>query len=35
MHACCYQRDFELMPADDRVILHFGAVDYLAQGLGE
>jgi beta-galactosidase/beta-glucuronidase len=29
--ACCYQRDFELMPADDRVILHFGAVDYLAK----
>ncbi|WP_231402351.1 glycoside hydrolase family 2 protein [Caenimonas aquaedulcis] len=27
---CWYQRDFELMPADDRVILRFGAVDYAA-----
>lgn len=29
--ACCYQRDFTLMPTEDRVILHFGAVDYLAK----
>lgn len=29
--ACCYQRDFEMMPGNDRVILHFGAVDYFAK----
>jgi hypothetical protein len=29
--ACWYQRDFELMPGDDRVILRFGAVDYAAR----
>ena len=29
--ACWYQRDFDLMPAEDRVFVHFGAVDYLAQ----
>ena len=29
--ACCYQRDFDLMPAEDRVIVHFGAVDYFAK----
>lgn len=28
---CWYERDFELAPADDRVILHFGAVDYSAR----
>lgn len=28
---CWYQRDFEVMPGDDRVILHFGAVDYVAR----
>jgi beta-galactosidase/beta-glucuronidase len=28
--ACWYQRDFEIRPGDDRVILHFGAVDYAA-----
>ncbi|WP_236589066.1 glycoside hydrolase family 2 protein [Ramlibacter aurantiacus] len=28
---CWYQREFELTPADDRVILHFGAVDYAAR----
>lgn len=31
-HAVCwYQRDFELPPGDDRVILRFGAVDYSAK----
>ncbi len=31
-HAVCwYQRDFDCLPADDRVILRFGAVDYAAQ----
>jgi hypothetical protein len=29
--ACWYQRDFDVAPADDRVILHFGAVDYAAR----
>lgn len=29
--ACWYERDFDCMPADDRVILRFGAVDYAAQ----
>ena len=28
---CWYERDFELAPGDDRVILRFGAVDYAAQ----
>ncbi len=31
-HACCwYQRDFACAPGDDRVILRFGAVDYVAR----
>jgi beta-galactosidase/beta-glucuronidase len=29
--ACWYQREFELAPGDDRVILRFGAVDYSAR----
>lgn len=29
--ACWYEREFVCMPADDRVILRFGAVDYAAQ----
>lgn len=29
--ACWYEREFDCMPADDRVILRFGAVDYAAQ----
>ncbi|MDB5913218.1 MAG: putative b-glycosidase, Glycoside Hydrolase Family 2, partial [Ramlibacter sp.] len=29
--ACWYERDFELQPGDDRVILRFGAVDYSAR----
>ncbi len=29
--ACWYQREIELPPADDRVILRFGAVDYAAR----
>lgn len=29
--ACWYQREFECVPADDRVILRFGAVDYAAR----
>lgn len=29
--ACWYERDFDCAPADDRVILRFGAVDYAAQ----
>ena len=29
--ACWYQREFEVMPGDDRVILHLGAVDYHAR----
>jgi beta-galactosidase/beta-glucuronidase len=29
--ACWYERDFELKPAQDRVILRFGAVDYSAR----
>ncbi|HYD76099.1 glycoside hydrolase family 2 protein [Ramlibacter sp.] len=29
--ACWYQREFELQPGSDRVILHFGAVDYAAR----
>jgi hypothetical protein len=28
---CWYQRDFDLMPGDARVLLHFGAVDYAAR----
>ncbi|WP_425258897.1 glycoside hydrolase family 2 protein [Rubrivivax sp. RP6-9] len=28
---CWYERDFDCLPADDRVILRFGAVDYAAQ----
>lgn len=27
-HACWYQREFELIPGQDHVLLHFGAVDY-------
>jgi hypothetical protein len=30
-NACWYQREFDCLPADDRVILRFGAVDYAAQ----
>jgi beta-galactosidase/beta-glucuronidase len=30
-NVCWYQRDFELQPGEDRVILHFGAVDYDAR----
>ena len=29
--ACWYEREFDCMPAQDRVILRFGAVDYAAQ----
>jgi len=29
--ACWYERDFELRPGSDRVILRFGAVDYAAR----
>jgi len=29
--ACWYERDFELLPDGQRVILHFGAVDYVAK----
>jgi len=29
--SCWYQRDFEILPGDDRVILRFGAVDYTAR----
>ncbi len=29
--ACWYEREFDCMPADDRVMLRFGAVDYAAQ----
>ncbi|HEV7822342.1 MAG TPA: glycoside hydrolase family 2, partial [Burkholderiales bacterium] len=29
-HACWYEREFEVAPDGKRVILHFGAVDYLA-----
>jgi beta-galactosidase/beta-glucuronidase len=29
--ACWYERDFECRPAKDRVILHFGAIDYSAR----
>lgn len=28
--ACWYQREFDCQPGDDRVLLHFGAVDYKA-----
>ena len=28
--ACWYQREFDCQPGDDRVMLHFGAVDYRA-----
>lgn len=30
-HACWYQREFELPPGEDHVLLHFGAVDYSAR----
>ncbi|MDB5779671.1 MAG: putative b-glycosidase, Glycoside Hydrolase Family 2 [Polaromonas sp.] len=30
-NTCWYQRDFDLQPGDDRVILRFGAVDYSAK----
>src|SRR5689334_11069602 len=26
--SCWYERDFDLVPGDGRVLLHFGAVDY-------
>jgi hypothetical protein len=29
--ACWYEREFELTPGDDHVLLHFGAVDYFAR----
>ena len=29
--ACWYQREFRALPGDDRVLVHFGAVDYAAQ----
>ncbi|HEY0491944.1 MAG TPA: glycoside hydrolase family 2 TIM barrel-domain containing protein, partial [Candidatus Dormibacteraeota bacterium] len=29
--ACWYEREFEVAPADKRVLLHFGAVDYFAR----
>jgi beta-galactosidase/beta-glucuronidase len=29
--SCWYEREFDLMPGDDRVILRFGAVDYAAR----
>ena len=29
--ACWYQREFEMLPGDDTVVLHFGAVDYRAR----
>ncbi|MGV3742367.1 MAG: glycoside hydrolase family 2 protein [Burkholderiaceae bacterium] len=29
--ACWYERDFDIKPAQDRVFLHFGAVDYRAR----
>ena len=29
--ACWYEREFDCMPANDRVILRFGAVDYAAK----
>jgi beta-galactosidase/beta-glucuronidase len=29
--ACWYEREFDLKPGKDRVILHFGAVDYAAR----
>jgi beta-galactosidase/beta-glucuronidase len=29
--ACWYERDFEIRPGENRVILHFGAVDYAAK----
>lgn len=28
---CWYERDFDIRPGEDRVILHFGAVDYSAR----
>jgi beta-galactosidase/beta-glucuronidase len=28
--SCWYERDFDLVPGDGRVLLHFGAVDYVA-----
>ena len=28
---CWYRREFDCMPGDDRVLLHFGAVDYRAR----
>ncbi|RYY75739.1 MAG: glycoside hydrolase family 2 [Gammaproteobacteria bacterium] len=30
-HACCYQREFEIAANGQRVLLHFGAVDYRAR----
>jgi hypothetical protein len=27
---CWYEREFDLAPGDARMLLHFGAVDYLA-----
>jgi beta-galactosidase/beta-glucuronidase len=31
LHCCCwYEREFDLMPDEGRVLLHFGAVDYQA-----
>ena len=30
-YACWYQRDFDLTPGQDHVLLHFGAVDYFAR----
>ena len=30
-HACWYQRDFQLLAQGQRVLLHFGAVDYRAR----
>jgi beta-galactosidase/beta-glucuronidase len=30
-HRCWYQRKFNLLPSDKRIILHFGAVDYSAK----
>jgi beta-galactosidase/beta-glucuronidase len=29
--ACWYERDFEILPEGGRILLHFGAVDYLAK----
>ena len=32
---CWYQRDIDVKPGKDRVILRFGAVDYARQGVGQ